>query len=103
MYYIYDTEIHYIAKISLEIALTTIKKFLYGTVCPRSSEPCYIVSYYIKWVTNSWTHSTNIKNENCTFLLRLKCFCFLNASEVCQFNIYTCNILWQTTNKLCNE
>ena len=24
------------------------------TVCPRSSEPFYIVIYYIKWVTNSW-------------------------------------------------
>ena len=28
------------------------------TVCPRSSEPFYKVSYYIKWVTTSWTHST---------------------------------------------
>ena len=26
-----------------------------GTVCPRSSDPFYIVSYYIKWVTTSWT------------------------------------------------
>ena len=24
------------------------------TVCPRSSDPFYIVSYYIKWVTTSW-------------------------------------------------
>ena len=29
----------------------------YLTVCPRSSDPFYIVSYYIKWVTTSWTHS----------------------------------------------
>ena len=28
-----------------------------GTICPRSSDPFYIVSYYIKWVTASWTHS----------------------------------------------
>ena len=27
-----------------------------GTVCPRSSYPIYIVSYYIKWVTTFWTH-----------------------------------------------
>ena len=27
------------------------------TVCQRSSDPFYIVSYYIKWVTTSWTHS----------------------------------------------
>ena len=26
-----------------------------GTVCPRSSDPIYIVTYYIKWVTASWT------------------------------------------------
>ena len=30
---------------------------LVDTMCPRSSEPFYIVSYYIKWVTTSWTHS----------------------------------------------
>ena len=27
------------------------------TVCPRSSYTFYIVSYYIKWVTTSWTYS----------------------------------------------
>ena len=27
-------------------------------MCPRSSNPFYIVSYYIKWVTTSWTHGT---------------------------------------------
>ena len=27
------------------------------TICPRSSDPFYIASYYIKWVTTSWTHS----------------------------------------------
>ena len=27
------------------------------TICPRSSDPFYIVSYFIKWVTTSWTHS----------------------------------------------
>ena len=25
------------------------------TVCPGSSDPFYIVSYYIKWVITSWT------------------------------------------------
>ena len=29
----------------------------HGTVCPRSREPFYIVSYYIKWVTTSCTYS----------------------------------------------
>ena len=28
------------------------------TVCPGSSDPFYIVTYYIKWITPSWTHST---------------------------------------------
>ena len=29
------------------------------TVCPRSSDPFYIVIYYIKWVTTSWTYSSD--------------------------------------------
>ena len=33
---------------------------IYYTVCPKSSDPFYIVSYYIKWVTTSWTYSTNV-------------------------------------------
>ena len=27
-------------------------------MCSRRSDPFYIGSYYIKWVTNSWTYST---------------------------------------------
>ena len=27
------------------------------TVCPRISDPFYVVLYYIKWVTTSWTYS----------------------------------------------
>ena len=34
--------------------------FYYDTVCPISSDPFYIVCYYIQWVTTSWTHSTNL-------------------------------------------
>ena len=30
------------------------------TVCPKSSDPFYIESYYIKWVTTSCTYSTTI-------------------------------------------
>ena len=26
-------------------------------VCSRSSDPFHIVSYYMKWVTTSWTYS----------------------------------------------
>ena len=35
-------------------------KVLKGTVCPRSCDPFYIVSYYIKWVTASWIYSNDI-------------------------------------------
>ena len=30
------------------------------TVCPRSSDPYYIVSYYSKWITTSWTLAQNV-------------------------------------------
>ena len=32
-----------------------------GTVCPRSYGPFYIVTYYIEWVTTSWTYSMSSK------------------------------------------
>ena len=35
------------------------------TVCPRSSDPFYIVSYYIKWVTTSWRYSMRSLNYSC--------------------------------------
>ena len=25
-------------------------------MCPRRSDPFYVVTYYIKWVTTSWTY-----------------------------------------------
>ena len=31
------------------------------TIWPRSSDSFYMVSYYIKWVNTSWTHSTSLK------------------------------------------
>ena len=31
----------------------------YYMSCPRSSNPFYIVTYFKKWVTTSWTHSTS--------------------------------------------
>jgi len=38
----------------------TLIKFQTSTVCPRSSDPFYLVSYNIKWGTTSWTYC-NIK------------------------------------------
>ena len=37
------------------------------TVCPRSSDPFYIVSYDMKWVTTSWTYST-IRPPTCSLM-----------------------------------
>ena len=34
-----------------------LRSSIRSTVCPRSSDPFYIVTYYIKWVTTSWTYS----------------------------------------------
>jgi len=41
--------------------------FFYGeyTVCLRSGDPFYIVTYYIKWLTTSWTHSAKKKLTSC--------------------------------------
>ena len=33
------------------------------TVCPRSSDPFYIVTYYLIWVTTSWTGSKYLCNN----------------------------------------
>ena len=29
----------------------------FHTVCPRSSDPFYIVTHYVNWVTTSWAYS----------------------------------------------
>ena len=36
---------------------TRTNYFMYwaNTICPRSSAPFYIVTYYMKWVATSWT------------------------------------------------
>ena len=37
-------------------------------VCPGSSDTIYIVTYYLKWVTTSWTDgTTSIINYNIEF------------------------------------
>ena len=33
----------------------------HGTICSGSRDPFHIVSYYIKCVTTSWTHSTKTR------------------------------------------
>ena len=41
------------------------------TICPGSSDPFYIVTYYIKWVTTSWTHSISFAPPDVAFPWRL--------------------------------
>ena len=45
--------------------------FLFYTVCPISSDPFYIVSYYMKWVTTSWTYSHSERKSNSSVLRAL--------------------------------
>ena len=49
---IFNIEIVYMYK--KEITLSVRKS---TTVCLRSSDSFYMVSYYIRWVTTSWTYS----------------------------------------------
>ena len=58
------------------------------TVCPRSSGPFYVVTYYIKWVTTSWTYSSFkfliIKKFQFTyFSYGLKTMYFFSSSLIC--------------------
>ena len=39
--------------------LHNVSNFAY-TICPGSRDPLYIVNYYIKWVTTSWTHGISL-------------------------------------------
>ena len=41
------------------LPISLFPKYLY-TICLRSSDQVYIVIYYTKWVTTSWTHSIYI-------------------------------------------
>ena len=50
------------SQINIEWTIIHLKnnyQFRKCTVCPRSSDPFYIVSYYIKWGTTSWTYSAS--------------------------------------------
>ena len=45
-----------------------VKRFLtkclimsFYTICPRSVDPFFIVTYYIKWIKTSWTYSTGVR------------------------------------------
>ena len=45
------------------------------TVCPRRSDPFYVVTYYIKWVTTSWTYTTKGSQKRSFFSGATSFFC----------------------------
>ena len=47
-----------------------IEGFYYTTICSRSSDPFYIVTQYIEWVTTSWTHSIAYKQYEVEMIIR---------------------------------
>ena len=44
-----------------------LRFFFLNTICPGSSDPFFIVSYYIRWVNTSWTHSTFLSQSQPRF------------------------------------
>ena len=54
------------APLLLPARLATINKSILEpiTVGPRSSDPFYVVSYYMKWVTAYWTNNIIKKKLN---------------------------------------
>ena len=68
------------------------------TICPRSSAPFYIVSYYIKWVTTSWTHSIYLKQEKKVYKIDIVNFpTFLRGWVTIFFFIYMASFFVQIT------
>ena len=49
--------------ILLSICQSLVAEVSSCTACQRSSTPLYIVTYYIKWVTTSWTDGMIIYRE----------------------------------------
>ena len=66
------------------------------TVCPRSSYPFYIVTYYINWVTTSWTYSTfsiRIESELCAIQFRVNTLTS-DSLSTCQMFYIKISIIW---------
>ena len=59
--------------------LSAVTKNLWGyiTVCPRSSCPFYMVTYYMKWVATSWTYGMIVFSMNKFGILRVSFCSFL--------------------------
>ena len=44
-----------------------LKIIIINTLCPRISDPFYVVTYYINVVTTSWTYNTNKTIQFCRY------------------------------------
>ena len=56
-------------------------------MCPRSSDPLYIVSYYIKRVSTSWTHS---KYSDFDLVWDKHCIKKLQRHKLQEIEIFAC-------------
>ena len=56
--------------------------FYVNTVCPRSSDPFYILTFYIKLVTTSWTDGTMDFNGK-FYVTKNVCKHFLPSTSLC--------------------
>ena len=57
------------------------------TVCPGSSDPFYIVTYYTKWVTTSWTYCIlNPKKQGKEELKKVKKIFFLPGGKLAKYH-----------------
>ena len=68
---------------------------IWHTVCPRSSDPFYIVTYYVKWVTTSWTYSNRSSFLSHFFFLFGSYFSFSLAKSLFPNIFVTVFNFWQ--------
>ena len=55
--YVWDTRLFDLSYSGPHTVKPTSLCDILRTICPRSSDPYYILSYYIRWVNTSWTYS----------------------------------------------
>ena len=83
-----------LSRLVIFLLLISIVLTIDGTICPGSSDLFYIVSYYINWVTTSWTHRISyIINKLLKFWHRIYC---VSKEYSYPFNI-TYYIKWVTS------
>ena len=56
------------------------------TECPGSSDPFYILTYYIKWVTTSWTHSILYDSIKFALKIRYEIFLHIDSNDSDDYN-----------------